>query len=147
MNTEFRRALIPDELRALCAFDRRVFPSDYFPPSEWKEYESYWLILDGRKKIGCCAFEIQADTLYIATSGILPAFQRLGFGRLMKAWQIAYARRNKFRRLIAHTRKSNTAMIALNKKFGFRQVKTIPHYYEAPREPAIVMEMKLEEES
>jgi len=147
VRTEFRKAVIPDELRTLCAFDRKVFPADYFPPSEWKGYESYWLILGARKKIGCCAFEKQGDTLYIATTGILPAFQRLGFGGLMKAWQIAWARRNKFKRLIAHTRKSNAAMIALNKKFGFRQVKSIPGYYEDPPEPAIVMEMKLEEES
>ena len=143
MNTEFRKAVIPDELRSLCAFDRKVFPSDYFPPAEWKEYESYWLILDGKKKIGCCAFEKQDEALYIATTGILPAYQRMGFGRLIKAWQIAYARRNKFKRLIAHTRKSNAAMIALNKEFGFRQAKTIPHYYEDPDESAVVMEMKL----
>jgi ribosomal protein S18 acetylase RimI-like enzyme len=146
VNTEFRKAVIPDELRSLCAFDRKVFPSDYFAPSDWREYESYWLILDEKKKIGCCAFEKQGDALYIATTGILPAYQRMGFGRLMKAWEIAYARRNKFKRIVTNSRKSNLAMIALNRKFGFRRAGTIPGYYEDPTEPAIVMEIKLEKE-
>jgi ribosomal-protein-alanine N-acetyltransferase len=142
VNTEFRRAVLPDELRSLTAFDRKVFPTDYFPPSEWKQYESYWLLLDGRK-IGCCAFEKQGEILYIATTGILPAFQRKGFGQLMKAWQIAWARQQGFRRLITNSRKSNEAMIALNKKFGFRKVHIVPNYYENPKEQAIVMDLKL----
>ena len=143
MNTEFRKAVIPDELHSLCAFDRKVFPSDYFPPSDWKGYESYWLIVDGKKKIGCCAFERQDETLYIATTGILPAFQRMGFGRLMKSWQIAYARRNGFRRIVTHSRKSNAAMIALNRSFGFRKARGIPRYYADPEESAVVMEFRL----
>ncbi len=142
MNTEFRPAEIPRELRSLCAFDRKVFPGDHFPPSEWKTYETYWMLVDGRK-IGCCAFDNQGDTLYIATTGILPAYQRLGFGRLLKAWEVAYARRNRFKRLITNSRQSNAAMIALNRMFGFRRVRTIKDYYDDPAEPAVVMELRL----
>jgi ribosomal protein S18 acetylase RimI-like enzyme len=145
VNTEFRQAVLPQELRSLCAFDRKVFPSDYFPPSEWKSYESYWLILNGKKKIGCCAFEVQGDTLYIATTGILPAFQGMGFGKLMKLWQIAYARRRGFKRITTNSRQSNKAMIALNRQFGFRRVRTLRGYYEDPKESAILMALDLSE--
>jgi ribosomal protein S18 acetylase RimI-like enzyme len=34
-------------------------------------------------------------------------------------------------------------MIALNRKFGFKTVRTIPGYYAEPTEPALVMELKL----
>jgi ribosomal-protein-alanine N-acetyltransferase len=142
VNTEFRKAIIPDEIRSLCAFDRKVFPSDYFSAADWREYEAYWLLVDGRK-IGCCAFERQGETLHIGTTGILPAFQRMGYGQLMKCWEIVWARRQGFKRVMTCSRKSNAAMIALNKKFGFRAVGRVPAYYEKPAEAAVVMRLDL----
>lgn len=142
MNTEFRRAVIPDEIRSLCAFDRKVFPADYFSASDWKSYEAYWLLIDG-KKIGCCAFEKEGDILHIGTTGILPAYQRMGFGQLMKCWEIAYARRHGFKRVMANSRRSNAAMIALNKKFGFEVVGRVSRYYEDPSEAAVIMRLEL----
>jgi ribosomal protein S18 acetylase RimI-like enzyme len=142
MNTEFRKAIIPDEIRGLCAFDRKVFPSDYFAASDWKAYESWWLILDGRK-IGCCAFEKQGDTLHIGSTGILPAYQHMGFGELMKCWEIAYARHHGFKRIMTNSRRSNAAMIAVNRKFGFRMIGKVSRYYEDPVESAVIMRLTL----
>lgn len=158
MITEFRPARIPEDLRALAAFDRSIFPTDHFPASAWREYETWWLLIDG-KRAGCCAFEKNVDfredldpsvpnppragSLYITTTGILPRYQRQGLGQLMKAWQISYARRHGFTRLIANTRKSNTAMLALNRKFGFRILRTTPRYYIDPVEATVVMALRL----
>src|SRR5262249_53284875 len=120
MITEFRKAAMPEDLRRLLAFDRKVFPSDHFPPEYWRECESWWLIL-GRTRVGCCAFEkLSKRTLYIASTGILPQYRNRGLGKLFKAWQISYATHHGFRRIIAHTRKSNQKMIALNASFGFK---------------------------
>lgn len=144
MKTEFRKAVLPRELKALMVFDRKVFPlTDCFDADYWRECDCWWLIVSG-VKIGCCAFEKTASrTLYIATTGILPAYRGQGFGALMKAWQIAYAHRHKFRRLRAHTRQNNKRMIELNEEFGFRIVKTEAHHYTAPDEPALLMELRL----
>ena len=99
MRVEFRKAEVPRELRGLVDFDHKVFPrADWFPPSYWKTCESYWMLVDG-VKAGCSAFDLDSDddgplphgSLYIASTGILPKFQGIGFGRLMKAWQITYA--------------------------------------------------------
>jgi ribosomal protein S18 acetylase RimI-like enzyme len=155
MRTEFRLAAIPDELRALTYFDRKIFPTDHFPASAWRACETWWLLVDGRKA-GCCAFEKHVDfrddlshdgenpphpgSLYIATTGILPRCQRQGLGTLMKAWQIAYARRHGFHRIVTNTRKSNKVMISLNRRFGFRILRTTPHYYADPDESTVVME-------
>jgi ribosomal protein S18 acetylase RimI-like enzyme len=143
MHTEFRKVKLPAELRQLVAFDHKVFPrSDWFETEDWKLYESYWLLVEGRR-IGCCAFERHEDKrnrhLYIASTGILPEFQGRGFGMLMKSWQLAFARQHAFTHLVANSRRSNKAMIALNKHFGFRTVKTIREYYENPTESAVVM--------
>jgi ribosomal protein S18 acetylase RimI-like enzyme len=158
LKTEFRPARIPEELRSLLAFDRKVFPSDHFPASEWRRYQSWWLLVDGRK-VGCCAFEEHVDfaddvrndginparpnSLYIASTGILPRFQNQGFGRLMKSWQIAYARHHGFNRIVTNTRRHNAAMIALNRKFGFKVIRTTPRYYQEPADATVVMELKL----
>jgi ribosomal protein S18 acetylase RimI-like enzyme len=159
MKTEFRKAIVPAELRSLQAFDRKVFrKSDLFPASYWKICESYWMLIDG-VKVGCCAFEkhiefqhdIRPDgvnprmegSLYISTTGILPRFQGQGFGDLMKQWQIAYARHHGFTRIVTNTRKRNVAMIALNRKFHFRMVRTTPRYYSEPTDATVVMELLL----
>ncbi len=116
------------------------------------------MIVD-RRKAGCCAFQRDIDfqediredrenivregSLYIVTTGILPAFQGLGLGRLMKAWQVSYARRHGFSRMVTNTRKSNKRMIALNRNFGFRVIRTTPAYYSNPPEATAVMELML----
>jgi ribosomal protein S18 acetylase RimI-like enzyme len=161
MHTEFRRALLPQERRSLVLFDHKAFsqyPADWFTRDDWNAYEAWWMMVD-RRKVGCCAFAPYGDfqeelgearqqaarraSLYIVTTGILPAWRRLGFGTLLKCWQISYARRHGFTRLLTNTRKSNQAMIGLNQKFGFEIIRSIPGYYENPREPTLVMELRL----
>ncbi len=157
MRVEFRRAEAPREVRSLMAFDRKVFgEADWFAAAQWREYESYWMLVDGRKA-GCCAFERDRDfrhdlgeddvarkgSLHITSSGISPEYQGQGFGTLMKAWQVAFGRRNGFTRMITTTRKSNARMIALNKKFGFRVLRVTSGYHRAPVEPTVVMELRL----
>jgi ribosomal protein S18 acetylase RimI-like enzyme len=152
VRVEFAPAVLPDDLRRLMAFDRRVFPkADLFDADYWRQCESWWLLVEG-VRAGCCAFERNTDVTatgertrpgcaYVATTGILPRFQGRGLGRLMKDWQIAWAMHNALRRLVGVTRKSNKAMIRLNRSCGFREVRTIPDYYAD--EAGIVMAIKL----
>ena len=157
MKTEFKKAVLPKELDSLLAFDRKVFPKpDCFDRAYWLQVESHWLIV-GKTKVGCCAFEKHVDfhdasgrapkregSLYISTTGILPKFQNRGFGPLLKSWEIAYARYHGFNRLITNCRKRNTRMIALNRQFGFRIVRTIARYYSEPTDSSVLMELLLD---
>jgi ribosomal protein S18 acetylase RimI-like enzyme len=143
MELEFRRADTAKEIRRLRDFDRRVFPpGDLFPSSYWRECEVWWLLVDGRR-VGCCAFQFEEEVLAIASTGLLPKWQGLGLGRVMKAWQIAYARRHGYRRLVTECRESNERMIRLNKSVGFRVAKRLPGYYDDPPEAGVVMELRL----
>jgi ribosomal protein S18 acetylase RimI-like enzyme len=159
MKTEFRKAVLPRELRSLLAFDRRIFSkSDRIASADWKTYESYWLLVDN-KKVACCAFEEHVDfqgdiredgnnsrrrgSLYIVTTGVLPQFQHMGFGKLLKSWEISYARYHGFTRIVANTRSSNASMIALNEKFHFRVTRNTPGYYSDPTDSTVVMELRL----
>ena len=142
-------------------FDHKAFheyPADWFDQHYWEACDPWWMIVNNRK-IGCCAFEPHVDfqedirddgenphlrgSLYIVTTGILPSFRSLGFGGLLKSWQLLYARRHGFTRVVTNTRKSNRPIIELNKKFGFKVLRTTPNYYEEPREPTVVMELQL----
>ena len=159
MKTEFRQAVLPQELRSLTAFDRKVFSAaDAFPSSYWKECEAWWMLIGG-VKAGCCAFQRDRDfkedlsenglnpvlrgSLYIATTGLLPRYQGRGLGPLLKAWQIAWARHHGFTRIVTNCRRSNKRMIALNTQFGFTILRTTPRYYAEPTEATVVMELLL----
>jgi GNAT superfamily N-acetyltransferase len=159
MNVTFRQAILPKELRALTAFDRRIFSaSDRFSAAFWKECESWWMLVEGHKA-GCCAFQRDVDfledegpdalnsprkgTLYITTTGLLPKYQGKGLGALLKAWEIAYARRHGFARIVTNTRRRNKRMVGLNKMFGFSIIRTTPRYYSGPVDAAVVMELRL----
>jgi GNAT superfamily N-acetyltransferase len=161
MNTEFRKAIVPKEIRSLVIFDHKAFheyPADWFDRDDWEAYDPWWMIVDNRK-VGCCAFEPHVDfqedirddgknprlrgSLYIVTTGILPTLRALGFGGLLKSWQVLYARRHGFTRVVTNTRKGNRPMIKLNRTFGFNVLRTTPNYYENPREPTVVMELRL----
>ena len=144
MEMEFVQADVAREARRLRAFDKQVFPpADVFPASYWRECVVYWLVVEG-KRVGCCALQAETDgVLYIASTGLLPAWQGKGLGAVMKAWQIAYARSNGFQRMVTETRAGNTRMIELNRQFGFRIRKRVAGYYLDPVETAVVMELAL----
>ena len=82
-------------------------------------------------------------SLYITTTGILPKFQRAGLGLLLKSWQIAYAKRHGFRRIVTNNRRRNAAIIGLNKRLGFRVIRISPGYYSGPPDATVVMELRL----
>jgi ribosomal protein S18 acetylase RimI-like enzyme len=158
MKTEFRRALLPGEIRSLVAFDHKIFPSDYFPAAQWKHFIAYLMLIEG-KRVGCCAFwehvDFQEDvredgvnprqegTLYIVSTGIATRFQQMGFGQMLKSWQLVYARYHGFRRIVTNARKRNSPIIRLNQKFHFQIVRTTPRYYVNPSDATVVMELLL----
>jgi GNAT superfamily N-acetyltransferase len=150
---EFRRVIVADEIDALCELDRKIFhkfPADLFIPEEWAEFESYWMIADG-KIVGCSAFIRDSDyddeprpgCLHIMSTGILPEFRRQGLGMKQKQWQIEFAKRQGFQVIVTNTRESNLPMLQLNLKLGFVIREVAPHFYYEPDEPAVVMELQL----
>jgi ribosomal protein S18 acetylase RimI-like enzyme len=157
MLLEFRRATVPLEIAELRKLDLEIFGNDAFDEELWWSLEPYWVLVD-RQVAGCAAFaldtEFQEDlredeenvpcrgTLYIQTTGLRRAYRGMGLGRRIKEWQIEYARRNEFQRIITNCRASNAAIIAINEKYGFRPIRTTPGYYE-DGEATVVMELVL----
>jgi GNAT superfamily N-acetyltransferase len=149
---EFKKAVVPDEIEALCDFDQRAFhrhPQDVFTEESWKNCESYWMVVDGTT-VGCAALSPDSDydgrrrphCLYIASTGILPEFQNQGFGKQLKQWEIAFAKEHGFERLVTLMRRSNDRIVGLNTSIGF-VVRQDASYVYSDGEPGIVMELEL----
>jgi ribosomal protein S18 acetylase RimI-like enzyme len=155
MALEFRKAL-PQEAAELWKLDLEIFGVDAFAPEDWLSLESYWIVVDGQVA-GCAAFipdvefgedvgdgenVAQRGTLYIQSTGLRREYRGLGLGKQVKEWQIEYARRNGFGRMVTNCRESNAAMIAINEKYGFRAIRKTDGYY-ADGEATVVMELVL----
>ena len=156
MLIEFRRAVLPDDAAKLWKMDVEIFGVDAFAPDDWLSLESYWIVVDGRTA-GCAAFIpdvefgedlaegenlSQPGTLYIQSTGLLPDFRGRGVGSRVKEWQIDYATRNGFERVVTNCRESNATMISINEKYGFRPIRKTEGYY-ADGEATVVMELVL----
>ena len=157
MIMEFRKAELPRDAASLREMDVEIFGTDAFELARWLTLESYWILADG-EVAGCAAFipdvdfaedlrkddenEPQRGTLYIQSTGLLAKHRGRGIGSRVKAWQIEYAKRNGFRRIVTNCREGNAAMIAVNRKFGFQAIRTTPGYY-GDGEATVVMELSL----
>jgi ribosomal protein S18 acetylase RimI-like enzyme len=157
MILEFRRAVVPEDGAALWKMDVEIFGKDAFPPEDWLRLESYWIVVNGQVA-GCAAFipdvEFQEDlrgdgenaarrgTVYIQSTGLRREYRGRGLGKRIKEWEIEYARRNGFRRIVTNCRESNAAMISINEKYGFRAIRRTPGYYE-DGETTVVMQLVL----
>lgn len=153
MRLEIKKADSADN-ELLAEMDSRIFSaSDAFPGDVWEDLISYWVILDG-ERIGSISmkhdsgywsgeYPARPGCVYIASTGLLPEWRGKGLGEKLKAWEVDYARRLGFKVAVTNCRESNKKIIGLNKKFGFRAVKTHPNYYECPTEDSVVMELKL----
>lgn len=159
MLLEIRKAILPEEASKLRTIDLQIFGEvDAFEEDYWMDLEAYWIMADGNLA-GCTAFRHNVDfkddllpdepdvpeegTLYIETTGILPDYRGKGLGTRVKDWQIDYARGRGFKRIVTNCRESNSQMISLNAKRGFKLIRTTPGYYEEPAEATIVMELLL----
>jgi ribosomal protein S18 acetylase RimI-like enzyme len=160
MTLEFRKATLPQDAAELWELDLEIFGVDAFAPEDWLSLESYWIVVDGRVA-GCAAFirdvefgedllgdgenVAQQGTLYIQSTGLRREFRGRGLGKRVKEWQVEYAKRNEFRRMVTNCRESNAAMIAINEQNGFRAIRKTAGYYP-DGEATVVMELVLHED-
>jgi GNAT superfamily N-acetyltransferase len=134
MTLEFRKATLPQDSAELWKLDVEIFGVDAFALEDWLSLESYWILVDGRVA-GCAAFihdvefgedllgdgknVDQRGTLYIQSTGLRRDYRGQGLGKRVKEWQIEYARRNGFVRMVTNCREGNAAMIAINESLAF----------------------------
>jgi ribosomal protein S18 acetylase RimI-like enzyme len=163
MDLYIRRAR-EEEIPLLAEMDRAVFsPPDALSEEDFcdPDFENFIILLDstaigstilapnrGITKRYDDPLPVEEGVVYIISTALIPEFQEQGIGSIVKAWQIAYARRNGFKKIITNVRKSNLASLALNMKFGLRVTQLIPEYYNPEgdsefREGTFVLQLKV----
>lgn len=152
-----RIAIIPtDDVQLLSELDKRMFNDyDAFEPEDFLDYACFLVQIDG-EFIGSVVLQdnftvgtgfdgketAELGTLYIVSTGIIPQYQGRGIGKIVKAWEVGYARGRGFKRVVTNVRQNNQRAINLNNRFGFVSTRTIPNYYD-DGENSIVMELAL----
>lgn len=151
MNVEYRKAIFPDELDDVLAFDAAVFsnPGDYMSPEDWLNTDAYWMLLE-KEKVGCCALQDDIDyddtpkkgSLYIASIAIAAKWRGHRLGTRFTEWQIEYARKRGFSTIVTNTRESNATMIGVYGKLGFEE-RRVTEYYDEPKERMVIFDLVL----
>jgi len=148
-----RRARSAWDYELLAQMDSIMFrPSDAFDREEFQRYRC-WVIEINGEPVGSIALaphidlnthcdEVsQSQSLYIASTGIMPGRQRQGLGAIAKAFELGYARAHGFRKVVTMCRFHNTSILRLNARFGFQPRGSVPGIYDDPYDDAVIMEL------
>ncbi len=144
MHYEIREMRI-DDIPQVVAIDRECFPPGWKSPPYSRELESnamahYLVACDPESKIaGVIGLWMMADEAHVVTMAVRPTFQRQGMGGSLLISAIDLAVALNARMMTLEVRRSNTAAIALYKKYGFAEVGSRRGYYGADREDAVIM--------
>lgn len=96
--------------------------------------------------VGYAGLHCVLDEGYIANVAVRPEYRRQGVaGELLGAF-VRFGRAH-LAFLTLEVRASNQAAVALYEKYGFREAGRRKHYYDAPREDAIIMTLEFEHET
>ena len=67
------------------------------------------------------------ETLYVYSTTILPEYQHMGFGRMLKTWVLSMAKARGYKYVVGHARSGGS--MALNKSFGAKIERSFDNWY------------------
>lgn len=89
--------------------------------------------------VGYIGFHAVLDEGYVANIAVLPEYRRLGIADDLLKAALERSAEMRLSFLSLEVRKSNSAAIALYKKYGFEKVGERKRFYSAPVEDAYIM--------
>ena len=99
-----------------------------------------------KEVVGYAGLLVMADEGYITNVAVFPEYRRRGVaGQIIQVFD-NFARGNRLAFLTLEVRPSNTAAVALYRKWGFEEVGRRKNYYELPREDALILTKEYGEE-
>lgn len=99
----------------------------------------------GDNIVGYSILSVAAGEAHILNLCVDPLFRELGYGDRLLAEVLACARAADVNEVLLEVRPSNTAALALYRKWGFRQIASRASYYQARdgREDAAILSLKI----
>lgn len=98
---------------------------------------------DDGKLIGYCIIYYVMDEGEIARIAVSEDVRRKGLGKGLLDYTCKCCREKQIERLLLDVRESNEGAIAFYKNYGFQTDGIRKHFYEMPREDAVLMSMSL----
>ncbi len=92
--------------------------------------------------VGYLCLWLIAGEVHINNIAVDPARRRRGVGARLVRFALEWARRHQARRISLEVRASNHAAQVLYRQFGFQVAGTRRHYYDKPREDALIMTLE-----
>ena len=97
--------------------------------------------------LGYAGLLVAADEGYITNVAVFPEQRRRGIaGQLLQVF-LNFAEANRLAFLTLEVRPSNTAAIALYQGFGFQEAGRRKNYYDLPKEDALILTRRFDEEA
>jgi ribosomal-protein-alanine N-acetyltransferase len=102
---------------------------------------------EGGEVVGYGGLQVILDEGYIANIAVSPKERQKGIATQLLEVFINFAKGNKLAFLTLEVRAGNLPAIVLYGKHGFRTVGRRKNYYEHPKEDALIMTWKCEDEN
>ena len=99
------------------------------------------------KAVGYAGLLVVADEGYITNVAVDPSCRRQGVAAQLLQVFDNFAKGNHLAFLTLEVRPSNAAAIALYEDFGFREVGRRRNYYDLPKEDALILTRRFDEEA
>ena len=96
--------------------------------------------------LGYAGLLVMMDEGYITNVAVFPEYRRMGIAAKIIEVYLNFAKANDLAFLTLEVRPSNTAAIALYRRFGFEEVGRRKNYYDLPKEDALILTRYFREE-
>lgn len=138
------RPMTVNDLETVIDIDQRAFSLPWPPRAfgeELRRDTSLCLVATNSADtvVGFLVAWIIVDEIHIATIASDPDHQRQGIARQLLHTALTDASQRGLLSALLEVRETNTAAIALYRRFGFTEVGRRPHYYRDTDEAAILM--------
>ena len=96
--------------------------------------------------LGYAGLLVVADEGYITNVAVFPEQRRRGIAAAILEVYVRFAQANGLAFLTLEVRPTNTAAIALDRRFGFEEVGRRKNYYDLPKEDALILTRYFQQE-
>ena len=123
------------DLPHLLHLEHEIFPEDAFDLATFLSFylsghDTFLVARDDGHMVGYVVASLSDRRGYIASVGVVQAVRGHGLGRRLMEIVIQRLIDKGARRIALHVRHDNQAAIHLYANLGFKEIETVPHYYE-----------------
>ena len=133
---------------ALCEMEEQCFGAVAWNESAFeseldKEDSLFLCAVEGKRILGCAAFNNAAGQGFISKVMVAPDFRRRGVAKSLMEQMSLRAKEKGMFELTLEVRASNVAAIALYNALGFENLGIRRNFYRLPKEDAVIMTKQL----